>query len=436
MLNRLYELFELLPPAARRRLRGGLKPTVGRLQHLAMIWQDRRLPVSVIRRPEAAVAFVGHGAVVSYLIKRMYGDYLRPEPAGTIPRKELEARLAALAGEMDFVILSLSEGGGRKAPGGDGLAAQGVVIPQFVRQLRDSPPAGADPRESVKNHTNKNDLNKIRRNNYTYAVTHDANQLASFYHRCHVPYITERHGDAAYLSPFGSFRRQFEEGELLIVMDSAGRTVAGVLAQRKGDTYCALSNGVLDADAGLVNDGVLAAQYYYSIVEAARRGCRRIDFGRSRPFLDDGILFFKKKWGARIEPNSDVMRPLRLFVCNDGPRTRCWLEANPFITQRGGALEGVLVFGDHVDLDDGQLRSRLKQCMHDGLAGLVAVLLTSAWAARRGTLARIAQEARLPLRVVDLSAAGGPLAARHIEPTIPPPESAPLPRAAVKRVAE
>ncbi|MFZ2957622.1 MAG: hypothetical protein WA705_12085 [Candidatus Ozemobacteraceae bacterium] len=78
-------------------------------------------------------------------------------------------------------------------------------------------------------------------------------------------------------------------------------------------------------------------------------------------------------------------------------------------------LEGVLVFGDHLNLTDTELRTHLKRCMHDGLASLFVVLSSPAWAKRRETLEKIATESNLPLRIIDLSQTGGPLRASHLE---------------------
>ena len=41
---------------------------------------------------------------------------------------------------------------------------------------------------------------------------------------------------------------------------------------------------------------------YFSLLLAQMLGCAALDFGLSRPHLDDGAFRYKAKWGARVQP--------------------------------------------------------------------------------------------------------------------------------------
>src|SRR5262249_3929877 len=53
-------------------------------------------------------------------------------------------------------------------------------------------------------------------------------------------------------------------------------------------------------DAANRRDGALAAAYYFAVAEAVRRGRRWLRTGGTRPVLSDGVLEFKRKWGAHV----------------------------------------------------------------------------------------------------------------------------------------
>jgi hypothetical protein len=73
--------------------------------------------------------------------------------------------------------------------------------------------------------------------------------------------------------------------------------LAGLLLESQGPALRMVVVGMTDA-AHLLN-GALAAAYYFAIEEAVRRGQRRLRTGGTRPVLSDGVLRFKRKWGAR-----------------------------------------------------------------------------------------------------------------------------------------
>ncbi|MFZ2955850.1 MAG: hypothetical protein WA705_03000, partial [Candidatus Ozemobacteraceae bacterium] len=204
-LTTIESLFYRFPLASRQFLRARLMPIRRCIQRLARNIQDRRLPVSVLRRPGLTVAFVGHGAEDLFLIKRLFDEPLRPQALGSISRNKLDQRLTRLTNETDLIILCLN--GVRTQ---DGLAGQGLVIPQYVRQVRSALLPGADPHESLQNRGNVGDLNRIRKQGYTYRISHDPSWCATFYNDFFFPYITKRHGDEAYTKPFDLFQRDFE----------------------------------------------------------------------------------------------------------------------------------------------------------------------------------------------------------------------------------
>ena len=95
---------------------------------------------------------------------------------------------------------------------------------------------------------------------------------------------------AAFLAAFG------DDADILTIRQS-GRPVASVLSlYHRGTVYPYWGGGTAEARALRANDLL----YYELMRHAARRGCIRFDFGRSK--LGTGAFAFKKNWGFAPKP--------------------------------------------------------------------------------------------------------------------------------------
>jgi hypothetical protein len=73
---------------------------------------------------------------------------------------------------------------------------------------------------------------------------------------------------------------------------------AGVLLEEQRTELRMVVVGMVDAAHR--RDGALAAAYWFAVAEAVRRGRRWLRTGGTRPVLSDGVLEFKRKWGAHV----------------------------------------------------------------------------------------------------------------------------------------
>src|SRR5262249_26486858 len=116
---------------------------------------------------------------------------------------------------------------------------------------------------------------------------------------------------------------------VLWVMRRAERT-AGVLLEEQ-------STGLRMVVVGMVDDtnrreGALAAAYWFAVAEAVRRGRRWLRTGGTRPVLSDGVLEFKRKWGAHVRRvRQDAYLAIR---CPAWTQALCALVArDPLVTE-------------------------------------------------------------------------------------------------------
>lgn len=82
---------------------------------------------------------------------------------------------------------------------------------------------------------------------------------------------------------------------------------------------------------------------YFTIEHAYELGCQVIDFGPSRPLLDDGVFRYKRKWGTRVQgakfPAGNILlRPLRSSLA-----LRSIMTNNFWITRDRGRFVGQLM---------------------------------------------------------------------------------------------
>jgi hypothetical protein len=278
-----------------------------------------------------------------------------------------------------------------------------IVLPHFVGQSVELPQGQTDLTAFFKNSTTKNDLNKIRDSQLEYKITKNPEDLDFFYHRMHRPYIRNRHGEAAAILSWEDFQSAYEKMELLLVCRE-GKPLSGSLNVQTGETYTLHVNGVLDADPELMKLGVFSALYWFSLVEAYRRGCVSVNLLYAPPFLKDGVLVYKKKWGGRIDldPVKRTETGL-LFTGNQGPLIR-FLERNPFICKLDDRLASLIFLGPNTVLNDKELSSYLKSLIHQGprLTTWI-VALNKTWAERCAKLGNLFHDSSKSILLLDFS---------------------------------
>lgn len=209
------------------------------------------------------------------------------------------------------------------------------LIPPYVRQV-------LELNKPIEEITKKNrDLKKIKK--YQYEVFTDLDSLKFFYEKMHVPYIRKRFANSAQIKNFNEFKKTLSNGELLLIKID-DKFVSGVLCEMKGGVYYWLRVGALDES--YVKEGALSAAYYFGIIRAKEKNAKGIDFGMSRPFLSDGVLRHKRKWGARICEDKSLKRILYLknavkepFICIENKKLKAVLfsDKDKFIKEYNNA---------------------------------------------------------------------------------------------------
>lgn len=169
-------------------------------------------------------------------------------------------------------------------------------IPFFIDQVVDL----SIGRNGIANNYHKNlkstELRKVRKFGYTYKVKKEPTDLKKIYKTMYVPMMNKRHKGKA--EGFLDFKKYFKNGYLLVFQGKIAVGFASLLEEN--ETLVIRRFGVLDASKELYSKGAMAAIYHFLIEHALNSKLHFLSFGYSVPFLDDGVLLYKNKWGARL----------------------------------------------------------------------------------------------------------------------------------------
>jgi hypothetical protein len=225
----------------------------------------------------------------------------------------------------------------------------------------------SDVTRIINNRSTHSVYNRMKQNGMDFVLSRDESLFRLFYFKMYVPYIRSRHGDACFINGYRLVKTWFKEG-VLILIKQRGEYVAGTVVFSRDSVGCLCLLGVKDSDADLFNQGVIGAVYYYALKYLHHTGCRRVDAGLSRAFLNDGVLRYKRNWGIAItgsSPGGFYMKAM-----DDSAGVRGFLHGNPFIRSHQGEKQAVF-FNDSAVIKDEKLKYIKKEQLFNGLERIV-----------------------------------------------------------------
>jgi hypothetical protein len=219
----------------------------------------------------------------------------------------------------------------------------------------------------------RKELKKIQTHHFEYEVTRDAELKQLFYHRMHVPYITNRFGESAILRSYSTMMESADCDLLLIKY--RGEYIAGSVLEYRCGAARARILGVVDGRRDYVRIGAISAIYYFELHYLSGRGYTKMHRGRSWPFVDDGALQYKLRWGGRIgraARSGFLIRPVRRNAS-----VEAFLLNHPFLALTSGGVSVCVFARANQVATPEKLESVTGKFMLPGVARLDLYLLDS-----------------------------------------------------------
>lgn len=260
------------------------------------------------------------------------------------PRRRLLHEFKNVPGQMDFIIADVRPRHVRRHLN---RFTGAFIIPKWIDQINPNF-EGFSEFTRQKNRNVYNDIQSVKKYNYTHEFSRDEVLLKFFYEKMYCPYMHNRYPDEKIITPFASVQRDFQRGGLLLLKekDTKKYLAASIVYVRKGVLYV-VKLGLLNGDADLLKKRVLAALYLSYFEFMVDRGLRSVHFGASRAFLNDGVLKYKSKWNTHLEFKETRSNIFIFKIHRPSERMDTFLSDNPFISLEGRELVGNIFVADH-----------------------------------------------------------------------------------------
>lgn len=223
-----------------------------------------------------------------------------------------------------------------------------------------------------KNKGLKADISKIKKNKLAFEVTDKLSDLHSFYYQMHLPFITKVHGNRSVINTYNAMKEEFgKHGPFnnLLLIRKENEYIAGILIGDKNNIAKLGSLGIKDGNLNYIKDRAIGALIYFSIVHFAKKGLTKFEFGKSRPFLKDGILQYKKKWNQQISNHKNLCFLINMLSETEGARR--FLENNPFVYENNSGLNAAIFTEGNLDFCKEDFEKLYKDYYLPGLSKLV-----------------------------------------------------------------
>ncbi len=188
----------------------------------------------------------------------------------------------------------------------------------------------------------KEDVRKIKKFNYTYELTNELEEFDRFFHEIRDPHFQRRVGKQAIpgTTSYSELKVGFQLGSLLKIKDG-DQTIAGFIIVHNDHMAHPHFMGI-KVDKELYK-AAGSALFYFFIKWAKENNISLLNFGMTRPFLNNGPFRFKRKWSMTAEMTKKWFDVFAFKVnphCSEAIES--FFEHNPFLLLENKALTGIV----------------------------------------------------------------------------------------------
>ena len=244
-------------------------------------------------------------------------------------RGDIEAAAERLVRQYGLALFT-----GDSIPGA--LADRALRLPFMVELEKAMPPTLEGPGAGW-TRSALTDIARVKRAGFRCTVDSAEAFIGEFCRDFTSPSMKQRHG-AEFIPPSTRVIRNIatSEGAELLRVWLDGIWVGGILNSLESDGYRLRYLGWRHGDPGLLKQHIVPALYWFSLRRAFELGHVRCLMGGTWPSLDDGLIFFKGKWGARLDATSQRYPDLHVLLNPAHETCRRFLTRHSLVTRGAG----------------------------------------------------------------------------------------------------
>ena len=379
-LHKLKEILSIkyyswLPKSVREFISPVICPTFLSIKRTLLIISQTRSSITLLQGKgkgggnSLTTLFLGEEQIIPYFTGLLYSEEPTKKRLGKIFIWEIKSKLNLNTPKADLIFIGVDRLFSKL------LTRQGfIILPEWVLFTLNPSKQLPENRKLTRNKSLRGDIRRIKTHKYSYEISHDPAKFEYFYHHMYLPYISKRFGETTLLTNFHQMKRIFEKGHLLLIKQK-NEYLTGSVNLIQDESIFPHYIGIKEGKTEYLKQGALAASYYFTITWAKERGYKLIDFGQCRPFFNDGVFCYKKKWSMEIESKkSKRMKAIYgIKICNLNQGARDFLARNPFIFIDQDKLKGLILTEQNHPLTLGEIQSILKTHYIPGVDCLLVI---------------------------------------------------------------
>lgn len=218
-----------------------------------------------------------------------------------------------------------------------------IRSPQWVCQVLELRESWPETVATLRNRLRKEISRTLRKYGYRVAMSSGSDALSRFKKELLDPSLKIRHGRSAIVARDSQFIRESRD-MFLLDLYYEDSVVAGSLLEYTGDRL-AIRKSALQPGSDELR-GRADVLDYYCLLTAQLLGCGVLDFGLSRPHLEDGTFRYKAKWGTRVLPVEGLKADIRINPWNYSTAVRAFLRRSFFLQRTESAFTVRVLYDD------------------------------------------------------------------------------------------
>jgi hypothetical protein len=295
------------------------------------------------------IMFIGEKKSLDYLSSILFSEEPKVEFLEEVYIWNIPKKLHSFSKKLDAVFVKTDRFFSRF------LKNNGfIILPEWIEMELDI----SDSLNNIYKNFSKSardDVRKIKNIEYNYELSTDTSKFEDFYQTIYYPFIIQRyeHLTIPEATNYPEIKAMFENGYLLLVKEK-DRIVSGFILVSSGKTAFFTYAGVNLKD-GYLSKGAGSALYYFFIKWTKEHDFNLLKFGGARPFFEDGLFQYKKKWGMTAKISNNMFGVFGCKIINSKTKAISdFLINNPFVYIEEGKLKGMIYIKKIVNRDDVQ----------------------------------------------------------------------------------